>query len=135
MLKRLFSSQVRVDLLSVLLMHPEKEFYLRELAVKLSSSPRSINVELRNLQNIGLLIIGKVPPRLMSPLFAVLREKAGREINAVVFPMAEFAEKVQKQDHFISKMINESMLFVIGEEHEFGRLVQKWLAEKTSNQL
>jgi len=203
-LKNLFSSQVRIDLLSTLLMHPDEEFYLRELAAKLSSSPRSINVELRNLEKINLLlkrisgkqhyyhinlqhplyadlrnlflktvglrsqvttklepyaaeidfafiygsmasgnfnaesdidllIIGKVRPRQMSPIFAALREQLGREINAAIYPVAEFADKVRLQDHFISKVITESLLFVIGEEHEFRRLVQKWLAEKTSN--
>ena len=55
MLKALFSSQVRIDLLATLLMHPDEEFYLRELAAKLNSSPRSIHVELRNLEKIRLL--------------------------------------------------------------------------------
>jgi predicted nucleotidyltransferase len=203
-LKNLFSSQVRIDLLSTLLMHPDEEFYLRELAVKLDSSPRSINVELRNLEkiklilkrisgkqhyyrinlqhplyadlrnlflktiglryqviaklepyaaeidfafiygsmasgsfnaesDIDLLIIGNLRPRQMSPIFAALREQLGREINTAIYPVAEFADKVRWQDHFISKVITESLLFVIGEEHEFRRLVQKWLAEKTSN--
>lgn len=205
MLKNLFSSQVRIDLLSTLLMHPDEEYYLRELAVKLSSSPRSIHLELRNLEkidlllkrisgkqhyyrinlqhplyvdlrnlflktaglrsqviaklepyaaeidfafiygsmaggsftaksDIDLLIIGKVRHRQMSPVFAVLQEQLGREINAAIFPPAEFADKVRRQDHFILKVITESLLFVVGEEHEFRRLVQKWLAEKTSNQ-
>ncbi len=205
MLKNIFTSQARIDLLATLLMHPDEEFYLRELATKLKSSPRSISLELQNLERISLLrkrisgkqhyyrintqhilygdlrnlflktvglldqvmahlkphaaeidyafiygsmangrfnadsdidllIIGKVRPRQMSPLFTALREQLGREINAAIFPMAEFADKVRMRDHFISKLIDDSLLFVIGEEHEFRRLVQKWLAEKTSNQ-
>jgi len=55
MLKALFSSQVRIDLLSTLLMHPNVEFYLQELAAKSNSSPRYIHVKLRNLENISLL--------------------------------------------------------------------------------
>jgi len=205
MLKALFSSQVRIDLLSTLLMHPDEEFYLRELAANLHNSPRSIHVELRNLEKISLLqkrisgkqhyyrinrqhilygdlrslflksaglrdqvkeqlephaadidfafiygsmasgnfsansdidlmIIGKVRPRQMAPSFAELRNQLGREISAAIFPITEFAEKVRKRDHFISSLIADSLLFVIGEENEFGRMVQKWLAEKTSNQ-
>lgn len=205
MLKALFSSQVRIDLLATLLMHPDEEFYLRELAAKLNSSPRSIHVELRNLEKIRLLqkrisgkqhyyrinrqhilygdlrnlflktiglrdqlrgeldhhaadidfafiygsmasgrfdadsdidlmIIGKVRPRQIAPSFAELRNQLGREVNAAIFPINEFAEKVRKQDHFVSNISADSLLFVIGEEHEFRRMVQKWLAEKTSNQ-
>ena len=55
MLKKLFSSEVRVLLLNHFLMHPQKEFYLRELSGKFNLSPRSVSLELKNLESIELL--------------------------------------------------------------------------------
>jgi predicted nucleotidyltransferase/predicted transcriptional regulator len=55
MLKKLFGSEVRIKLLSQFLMHPDQEFYLRELSNHFSISPRSVSLELSNLESIGLI--------------------------------------------------------------------------------
>jgi uncharacterized protein len=55
MLKNLFSSQVRIDLLGLLFLNPDQEFYLRELVTRLNGFPRAISVELKNLSDIGLI--------------------------------------------------------------------------------
>ena len=54
-LKSLFSSQTRVKLLSTFLLHPDQEYFIRELTRLLSEQINSIRRELENLKNIGLV--------------------------------------------------------------------------------
>ena len=54
-LKALFSSQTRVKLLSTFLLHPEKEYFIRELTRLLNEQINSIPPQLENLRRIGLV--------------------------------------------------------------------------------
>jgi len=55
MLQKLFSSRVRVEILSTFLMNPERELYVREVARLTGEDYKNVNMELRNLEEIGLL--------------------------------------------------------------------------------
>lgn len=55
MLQKLFSSRVRVEILSAFLMNPERELYLREVARLTGEDYKNVSMELRNLEEIGLL--------------------------------------------------------------------------------
>jgi predicted nucleotidyltransferase len=55
MLKNLFTSEVRILLLSRFLMNEDREFYLRQLSSHFNLSPRHVSLELKNLQNIGII--------------------------------------------------------------------------------
>lgn len=55
MLKKLFGSQIRVDVLNSFLMHPDEEFYIRQLINQLDANPRAVNRELNNLASLGLI--------------------------------------------------------------------------------
>jgi len=55
MLQRLFSSRVRVEILSAFLMNPERELYMRELARLTGEDYKNVSMELRNLEEIGLM--------------------------------------------------------------------------------
>lgn len=54
-LKALFSSQTRVKLLSTFLLHPDEEYFIRELTRLLHEQINSIRRELENLRRIGLV--------------------------------------------------------------------------------
>lgn len=54
-LKALFSSQTRVKLLSVFLLHPDEEYFIRQLTRLLHEQINSIRRELENLRRIGLV--------------------------------------------------------------------------------
>lgn len=56
-LESLFGSKARVQLLKIFFEHPDKMFYLRELARKTKLHFNSIRREVLNLQKIGLLKI------------------------------------------------------------------------------
>jgi len=55
MLQKLFSSRVRVEILSVFLMNPERELYVREVERVTGEDYKNVSMELRNLEEIGLL--------------------------------------------------------------------------------
>ncbi len=55
MLKNLFTSSTRIKLLTLFLLHPDDEYFIRELTRKLDEQINSVRRELDNLKKIGLL--------------------------------------------------------------------------------
>jgi predicted nucleotidyltransferase len=55
MLLNLFSSGTRVDILSMFLLNPDTDKYLREIARETGDNVNSVRRELNNLEGIGLL--------------------------------------------------------------------------------
>ncbi len=55
MLKQLFTSNTRIKLLTLFLLNPDEEFFIRELTRKLDEQINSIRRELDNLKRIGLV--------------------------------------------------------------------------------
>jgi hypothetical protein len=55
MLKRFFTSKVRIKLLQVFLSNPNEEYFIRELTRKLDEQINSVRRELDNLKKTGLL--------------------------------------------------------------------------------
>jgi hypothetical protein len=55
MLKRLFTSNTRIKLLTVFVMNPGEEYFIRELTRKLDEQINSVRRELDNLKKIGFL--------------------------------------------------------------------------------
>lgn len=55
MLKRLFTSKVRIKLLQLFLSQPDTEFFIRQLTRKLDEQINSVRRELDNLKKVGLL--------------------------------------------------------------------------------
>ena len=202
MIKKLFGSEIRVKLLNRFLMNPDKEFYLRELSNSLNISPRSVSIELSNLEKIGLIkkrisgnhhyysantqhlifgdlqniftktvgvknviayslepfktdilfsfiygsiakgnatstsdidlfIIGNVSSRKISSALLNAGSKLNREINFSIFKKDEFIQRLKSKDHFITSIIKESKIFVIGNPNEFEGLGKERLAEAT----
>ena len=54
-LKALFSSTTRIKLLSTFLLHPDQEYFIRELTRLLDEQINSIRRELENLKRIGMV--------------------------------------------------------------------------------
>ena len=77
MLERLFTSRVRVDLLSLLLMRPQESFHIRALASMLEAQYSAVWKELNNLEHVGLLTSESVGGRKIyriNPDFPILPE-------------------------------------------------------------
>jgi hypothetical protein len=46
------------------------------------------------------------------------QDKLGREVNPSVYPVDEFKSKVASKHHFLTSVLAEPKIFVIGDEHE-----------------
>ena len=55
MLQKLFTSKTRVKLLTLFMMNPGREMYVREIARNTEENINAIRRELANLEGIGLL--------------------------------------------------------------------------------
>jgi predicted transcriptional regulator with HTH domain len=79
MLKSLFSSSIRADVLSLLLNSPDEQFYIREIAELLRKNPSGVKRELDNLEKMGIVMSDKVAnlkyfrANKESPLFSELK--------------------------------------------------------------
>ena len=194
MLHKLFSSKVRIELLTTFFLHPEKSFYLRELERITGEDYKNISTELRNLESIGLLTSSKsgnlkyfqlnsgflIYPELKSIFFKVrgapgllkqvlsessdieyafiygsfaagteneksdidlmvigemlledllkrLREPEkmlGRDINLSLFQISEMKQRMKNQDPFISRVMADPKILLIGNEDDLRRLAQ-----------
>ncbi len=194
MLHKIFSSKVRIELLSTFFLHPEKSFYLRELERITGEDYKNVSTELKNLESIGLLTSNKsgnlkyfhvnpgflIYSELKSIFFKVrgapgllkqtlsddkdveyafiygsfaagaenemsdidlmvvggmplenvlkrLREPEkllGRDINPSIFQISEIKQRMKDQDPFISRIIAEPKIMLIGNEDDLRRLAQ-----------
>jgi predicted transcriptional regulator with HTH domain len=79
MLKKLFSSSIRADVLSLLLNSPDEQFYVREIARLLRKNPSGIKRELDNLERLGIVYSERVAnlkyfqANIESPLYPELK--------------------------------------------------------------
>lgn len=55
MLEKLFTSKTRVKLLTLFLLNPETEMYVREIVRRVDENNNAVRRELKNLEEIGLL--------------------------------------------------------------------------------
>jgi DNA-binding transcriptional ArsR family regulator len=87
MLKNLFSSSIRADVLALLLNSPEEKFYVREIAKLLRKNPSGVKRELDKLEEMGLVLSEKVANLKYfqadkdSPLFSQLKDLIAKSIG------------------------------------------------------
>ena len=60
MLKKLFSSSIRADVLALLFNSPDEKFYVREVARLLRKNPSGVKRELDSLEKIGIVTSERV---------------------------------------------------------------------------
>jgi len=71
------------------------------------------------------MVIGQLELRKVVSLLSEIPEKTGREINPHLWSLTEFKEKIRLKYHFLTHVINSKLLFVIGNEYEFRKLLEK----------
>ena len=81
--------------------------------------------EERAESDIDLFVIGKVSSGEVIEALAKAERRLGREINPTVFPPAEFAGKARERNHFLTTVLAERKLFLIGGEDELESLARK----------
>ena len=87
MLRSLFSSTIRADVLSLLLNSPEERFYVREAAKLLRKNPSGVKRELDKLEEMGIVFSEKVAnlkyfqANKNSPLFSELKDLIAKSLG------------------------------------------------------
>ncbi len=81
--------------------------------------------EERTESDIDLFVIGKVSSGDVIEALAPAQRRLAREINPTVFPGAEFADKARERNHFLTTVLGERKLFLIGGENELESLARQ----------
>jgi predicted nucleotidyltransferase len=78
--------------------------------------------------DVDVMIIGDI--QLVDVVKALLpvQQTLGREINPVIMTIHKFVAHVKKNDRFVSRLLNEARVFIIGDENEFAKLTEDWEA-------
>jgi predicted nucleotidyltransferase len=74
--------------------------------------------------DIDLIVVGKISFGDVVWLLTPAEQKLGREVNAVVYPIAEFKKKVKEDHHFVKTVLEDEKIFVIGDEDELRKLAE-----------
>jgi len=75
--------------------------------------------------DIDLMVVGKISFGDVVSLLSPAEEKLGREVNPVVYPVAEFKKKVKEDHHFVKTVLENEKIFVIGDEDELRKLAER----------
>jgi predicted nucleotidyltransferase len=74
--------------------------------------------------DIDLMVVGRISFGDVVSLLSPAEAKLGREVNPVVYPVAEFKKKVKEDQHFVKTVLADEKIFVIGDEDELGKLAE-----------
>jgi uncharacterized protein len=85
---------------------------------------------LRAASDIDLFVVGRPSFAEVVSALAGAQERLGRDINPTVYPAEEFARKARSGHDFVSTVLREPKTFIIGTDHELGRLAEERLADR-----
>jgi DNA-binding transcriptional ArsR family regulator len=74
--------------------------------------------------DVDVMVVGDAAFEEVVSALHETQEKAGREINPTVYAVDEFFQKVKQGHHFLTTVMREPKIFLIGEEDELQRLAQ-----------
>jgi predicted nucleotidyltransferase len=72
--------------------------------------------------DIDLMVVGRISFGDVVSLLTPAEQKLAREVNPVVYPIAEFKKKVREDHHFVKTVLEDEKIFVIGDEDELRKL-------------
>ena len=73
--------------------------------------------------DIDLMVIGNIGLRTLTRLLRGLTEKLEREINPYILSTKEFNLRKSENEHFVTQVLKDSKLFIIGEEDDLKTMV------------
>ena len=76
------------------------------------------------LSDIDLLVIGNIKSRELSNILAKPKSDLGREINYTVYSLQEFKQRIKQRDHFLTTVLKEEKIFIIGDEDELKKVTK-----------
>lgn len=73
--------------------------------------------------DIDLLLVGDLTSREAAAVLGPVGRGLGREFNPAVYPTAEFRKKARAGHPFVSAVIREAKIFLVGDEHDLAGLI------------
>jgi predicted nucleotidyltransferase len=83
------------------------------------------------LSDIDLLIVGDITFGEIVDLLSPAEKVLSRELNPVVYSVAEFDRRLSENHYFISNILSGDKIFIVGDENELQSLVGKGLDKGT----
>ena len=74
--------------------------------------------------DVDLIVIGSCSFGEAVDATSKAQDGLGREVNPSVYPVDEFKKKVAGKHHFLTTVLNEPRIFVVGDENDLRRLAQ-----------
>lgn len=90
--------------------------------------------ELRPGSDIDLLVVGDLAFESVVVALAGAQRRLGRDVNPTVYSPTEFRGKVRAGDHFLTTVLREPRVFVLGGPDELDGLGAKRLADSSPNE-
>ena len=79
--------------------------------------------------DVDVMVIGEAGFREVCAALREAQQELGREVNPTVYSADEAREKIAGGQHFVSAVLRDPKVFLIGDEDELGRLAQQELAD------
>ena len=84
----------------------------------------------RSNSDVDVLVVGEISFGELVSALASAQEKLGREVNPSLYPSSEFARKLAQHHHFLTSVLKEPKVFLVGDENELARLAKRRMAAK-----
>ena len=72
--------------------------------------------------DVDILIVGDIDFGSVVDALYPVHQRLGREVNSTVYAKREYSAKVAAKDPFITEILSQPRIFLIGNEHELGKL-------------
>lgn len=84
--------------------------------------------------DVDLMVIGQVSFGEVVDCLQDAQQTLGREVNPLVQSPAEFRRRVRQEDHFLMRILEQPLLFVLGGPDELGELGAERLVGRSRDQ-
>lgn len=74
------------------------------------------------LSDVDVLVVGSAGLAELAPELRNLERKFKREFNVSCYRTEEFKEKLQMENHFLTKVLKEKKIFIVGDADDLDRL-------------
>lgn len=81
--------------------------------------------------DVDLLVVGEATFAEVVAALQAAQNALGREINPTVYPPDEFRAKVGNKHHFLTSVLEDPKIFLVGDDHELAGMAKERLARRT----
>jgi uncharacterized protein len=87
----------------------------------------------RNASDVDILVVGQVKLSELARALKPLEASLSRAVNPSLYLAKEFRDKIRAGHHFLSSVVGEPKLFIIGAERDLARLTEGGEGERSQN--